>query len=108
MPYLRDLSRESFSKLKSGDLAEVIVNIGSVAAWTHFTASTIRSLLLIGTGARSTRYVFLLPITQMCLEGVAEDFMLDRTANENSIAFVVLPTLAVSIMVAAGRTEGII
>jgi len=67
MPYLRDLSREGFSKLKSGDLAEVIVNIGSVAAWTHFTASTIRGLLLVGTGG-SIRYVFLLPITQMCLE----------------------------------------
>ena len=43
--------------LKPDDLAELIVNIGSVAAWTHFTASSIRYLLLVGTGG-PVRYVF--------------------------------------------------
>jgi len=43
--------------LKPDDLAELIMNIGSVAAWSHLAASTIRYLLLVGTGGPA-RYVF--------------------------------------------------
>ena len=43
--------------LKPNDLAELIVTIGSVAAWSHFAASTIRYLLLVGARGPA-RYVF--------------------------------------------------
>ena len=43
--------------LKPADLSELIVNVGSLAAWTLFAASAIRCLLLAVTGGHA-RYVF--------------------------------------------------
>jgi len=45
------------SILKPDDLAKLIVDIGFVAAGTHFAASTIKYLLLVGAGGPA-QYVF--------------------------------------------------
>jgi len=81
--------------LRPNDLAKFIVNSGSVAAVAHFTASTIKYLLLAGAG-RAAQYVFC-----AAKQAVIKDSVPNRTT-----ALVTFLTLAVSMVVAAGPAKG--
>jgi len=90
--------------LKPADLSELIVNVGSLAAWTLFAASTIRCLLLVVTGGPA-RYVFSRR-QRTCLSTGTKDILHDRSTTQNGVVLVTFFTLAVSVVVGVGPGEG--